>query len=119
MHIPLGYFDKTRVQYLMEESLKMKRFSHPHVLGLIGVCVDAGPAPYIVMPYMAKGSLQSYLKKQRHRLILSEEEEEEDVSFVSSCLVQICIIINIFFSIVFLLSSSNIYIHIIFLLPAD
>lgn len=58
----------------------MKEFNHPNVLTLIGVCVDAGPAPYVVMPYMAKGSLQSYLKKERHHFILSEEEEEDDVS---------------------------------------
>ena len=42
--------------------------------------MDAGPAPYIVMPYMAKGSLQSCLKKDRDHLILSENAEEEDVS---------------------------------------
>ena len=36
----------------MDESVKMKRFNHPNIINLIGVCVDAGPAPYVVMPFM-------------------------------------------------------------------
>jgi serine/threonine protein kinase len=43
----------------------MEKFNHPNVLTLIGVCLDGGPAPYIVMPFMAKGSLLSYLKEER------------------------------------------------------
>lgn len=83
MHIPLGYFDKTRVQYLMEESLKMKRFSHPHVLGLIGVCVDAGPAPYIITPYMEHGSLLSYLRVERSVLVVKDDADAEEVNSVN------------------------------------
>ena len=40
----------------MEESLKMSQFKHTHVMSLIGVCLDAGSAPYIIMPYMANES---------------------------------------------------------------
>ena len=75
-----GYFDQTEIDKIMEESLKMKRFQHPHVMGLVGVCLDAGPAPYIIMPYMANGSLQSYLKKERKSLILGEDADEDTVS---------------------------------------
>ena len=75
-----GYFDKEAIHVLLEESVKMKEFDHPNVLTLFGVCVDAGPAPYIVMPYMAKGSLQSHLRRERHRLIVDDKDEEEDVS---------------------------------------
>ena len=64
----------------MEESLKMRQFNHPHVMGLIGVCLNAGPAPYIVMPYMANGSLLSYLKKERSSLVLKEDADEDSVS---------------------------------------
>ena len=56
----------------------MSRFKHPHVMGLIGVCLDAGSAPYIVMPYMANGSLLDYLKKERSNLVLTEEEYMND-----------------------------------------
>ena len=48
----------------------MKHFDHPNVLHLIGVCLDAGPAPYVVMPYMANGSLLHYLKKARDDIVL-------------------------------------------------
>ena len=64
----------------MNESLKMKHFDHPNVLGLIGVCLDAGPAPYVVMPYMANGSLLHYLKKERSNIVLCAEADEDVVS---------------------------------------
>ena len=74
-----GYFDQMEVDKFVEESLKMSRFKHAHVMGLIGVCLDAGPAPYIVMPYMANGSLLQYLKKERQNLVLVEGTDEDDV----------------------------------------
>ena len=64
----------------MEESVKMKRFNHPHVMRLIGVCIDKGASPYIVMPYMAYGSLLSYLKKYRAELTLANDNDQELVS---------------------------------------
>ena len=63
----------------IEESLKMSLFKHAHVMGLIGVCVDAGPAPYIVMPYMSNGSLLQYLKKERQNLVCSQDFDEDEV----------------------------------------
>ena len=65
---------------MMEESIKMKRFKHPNVISLIGVCIDAGPAPYIIMPFMGNGSLLSYLKKHRTELMPTDTaESDEDV----------------------------------------
>lgn len=64
----------------MEESIKMKHFDHPNVLNLVGVCLDAGSAPYVVMPYMANGSLLSYLKNQRSNLVLPVGTDEDVVS---------------------------------------
>ena len=63
----------------MEESLKMSRFKHAHVMGLIGVCLgDEGSAPYIVMPYMANGCLLDYLKKERRNLVFLETCDNDD-----------------------------------------
>ena len=76
-----GYFDQSEIDKIMEESLKMKRFEHRHVMGLVGVCLDAGPAPYIIMPYMANGSLHSYLKKERKSLVLREDANADTVSY--------------------------------------
>ena len=58
----------------------MAKFNHPNVMRLIGVCIDKGPSPYLVMPYMAYGSVLSYLKKQRAELTLANHEDEELVS---------------------------------------
>ena len=55
----------------------MKQFNHPNIMNLIGVCMDAGPAPYIVMPFMANGSLLSYLRKERSNLLLDETADED------------------------------------------
>ena len=63
----------------VEESMKMSRFKHAHVMGLIGVCLIAGSAPYIIMPYMANGSLLKYLKKERMSIVIHEDIYEDDV----------------------------------------
>ena len=74
-----GNFDQAEVDKFVEESLKMSRFKHAHVMGLIGVCLDAGSAPYIVMPYMANGSLLEYLKTHRNKLVFTQDTDEDEV----------------------------------------
>ena len=78
----LGFFDQNEINKIMEESVKMKQFKHPNVMNLIGVCMDAGPAPYIVMPFMANGSLLSYLRKERPNLILDKTTDEDSVRII-------------------------------------
>ena len=56
----------------------MSDFNHPNVLKLIGVCLDGGPAPFIVMPFMANGSLNAYLKKERESVLLDPETTSPD-----------------------------------------
>ena len=72
-------FTPKDISDLTKESLKMKSFNHPNVLNLMGVCIDAGEAPCIVMPYMANGSLLAYLKKERPNLNVAEEATEDGV----------------------------------------
>ena len=68
---------------MLKECSKMDKFSHPNVLALIGVCLDGGPAPYIIMPFMANGSLLSYIRKNRETLVVScEDKGDEDVSTI-------------------------------------
>ncbi len=64
---------------MVQESIKMRDFDHPNILTLIGISVDAG-VPYIVMPYMANGSLRSYLMKERDNLTVMEGATEDLVS---------------------------------------
>ena len=74
------------VRDLLKECAKMHNFEHPNVLKLTGVCLDGGPAPYIIMPFMAKGSLLSYLKEQRSDLILDPSDISSADNVVSLCL---------------------------------
>ena len=52
----------------------MKAFVHRHVMGILGICL-AGQVPYTVMPFMANGSLHSYLRKHRAELLISEDKD--------------------------------------------
>ena len=60
----------------------MYLFEHPNVLSLIGVCLDGGPAPYIIVPFMANGSLLAYLKSNRMSLVFSNKDEDEELEDV-------------------------------------
>ena len=62
----------------------MVKFDHPNVLNLIGVCLDGGPAPFIIMPFMANGSLLAYIKKNRQELVLSQDSNDSDNVSVKS-----------------------------------
>ena len=67
----------------------MKDFDYLHVMTLKGVCLDGGPVPFIILPYMANGDLLSYLKKERHNLVVkdavdSDDSDEEIQSLVST-----------------------------------
>ena len=75
--------DKIEADQFVEECLKMSRFKHTHVMGLIGVCLDTNSTPYLIMPYMANGSLLKYLKRERENIVLSEEHDREGVSIYS------------------------------------
>ena len=46
-------------------------FKQAYVMGLnvVLLCLDADPAPYIVMPLMANKSLLKYSKKERFNII--------------------------------------------------
>ncbi len=66
---------------MVSEITKMQEFHHPHVMSLIGVCLDAGSGVSIVMPYMTNGSLLDYLKKERSTLELAKGEDSEKVYF--------------------------------------
>ena len=80
----IGDFDQVQVVKFVEEIMKMSRFKHSHVMGLIGVCLDTGSAPYIIMSYMANGSLLKYLKKERNNLVIYGEMDEDEVVFYTA-----------------------------------
>ena len=71
--------DSVDVDTFVEESLKMSRFKHIHVMELIGVCLDGRFAPLIIMPYMANGSLLKYLRQERDSFVLTGEHNRDEV----------------------------------------
>ena len=94
-----GEFDQMEVDNFVEESLKMSQFKHVHVMGLIGVCLDAGSAPYIIMPYMANGSLLKWLKRERKNIVLLDETDEDEVIYIffpvcMSAIATVCLVVG-------------------------
>ena len=77
-----GLFTLSDVRSLVNEIIKMKDFCHPHVMPLIGVCLDAGPGVSMVMPYMTNGSLLDYLKKERNNLDLNSNDLNKVINTV-------------------------------------
>ena len=62
----------------------MLEFDHPNVLKLLGVCLDGGPAPYIIMPFMTNGSLLGHLKENRGSLVFDPNSTHDPDDIVSS-----------------------------------
>ena len=101
MSIMIGFYDKRDIDDMLRESSKMYKFKHQNVLTLNGICLDGGPAPFIIMPFMANGSLLTYLKNNRNSLVISINEVEEVIILSSiqhvtmvirlSVLEQICV----------------------------
>ena len=78
----VGFYDSAMVKEMLKECSKMYKFEHPNVLTLIGVCLDGGPAPYIIMPFMANGSLLAYLRKNSEEIVVTDQHNETEVSSV-------------------------------------
>ncbi len=81
-HTHTGLFTLNDVQNMVSEITTMKEFDHPHVMSLIGVCLDAGPGVSMVMPFMTNGSLLDYLKKERSNLLIEEEVDMDKVAII-------------------------------------
>ena len=60
---------------MLKECIKMQKLDHPNVLNLIGVCLDGGPAPFLVTPFMKNGSLLSYIRKNKDNLLITANEK--------------------------------------------
>ena len=72
MYIFPAFFSDKDVAALMDEFLRMRDFDHHNVLTILGVCVDAGAAPYIVMPYMSNGSLLEFVRDNRDTFVITD-----------------------------------------------
>ena len=58
---------------VLHESILMKKFDHPNVLPIFGVCLEnnlENGLPFIVLPFMANGDLKLYLTDIRKKFKL-------------------------------------------------
>ena len=90
-YIHIDSCSSSDVDDIVDECAKMTQFNHPNVLSLMGVCVDLGPAPYIIMPFMAKGSLRNCLIKERHNLTLCDSVEHNLIQCTRKELLSMCL----------------------------
>ena len=91
------FVTESDVQGILKEILKMKDFDHPNVMSLMGVCEStamSGGAPSIVMPYMARGSLLGYLRKERDALKPAADADITHTGAVQKLLMQMCLQIS-------------------------
>ena len=91
----VGLYTASDLKQLAEESQIMAKFDHPNVMNLLGVSISKSKTLLIIMPFMAQGSLLSYLKKHRDELAMSSEdiaESEKQVYIVkfACCLTKYC-----------------------------
>lgn len=50
----------------MTECCTAKKFNHPNVMSMIGVCISAdNDLPLMILPYMLHGDVKTFLKSKR------------------------------------------------------
>lgn len=50
------------VERFLKEGMTMKKFDHPHVLGLCGISLGLKKEPMVILPFMSNGDLRSYVR---------------------------------------------------------
>ncbi|CAB3991780.1 focal adhesion kinase 1-like isoform X1 [Paramuricea clavata] len=59
--------DDDEAERFLEEAYVMKQFDHPHIIRLIGLCMEPPPI-YIIMELAPHGEMRSYLQKNKDNL---------------------------------------------------
>ncbi|CAH0557671.1 unnamed protein product [Brassicogethes aeneus] len=67
-----GSSAEQKLEFLSEADV-MKRFQHPNIITLLGVCTQKEPV-YTIMEFMLYGDLKNFLLARRHRKVETEEE---------------------------------------------
>ena len=75
----VGSFTHERTKTLIKECTLIHELDHPNIISLVGICLDAGPSPYIILPFMENGSLLSYVKNNKTILRTDTNTNEETV----------------------------------------
>ena len=77
-----GFLLKEIVDDFLEECVKMSQLQHPNVVEIIGVCLDQGAVPFLVMPFMSNGNLLQYLKTNREKLVWPTNTNHDELQLV-------------------------------------
>lgn len=75
--LKIGSTAEDRLDFLSEAEA-MKRFTHPNILKLLGVCLQSEPI-FSVIEFMLYGDLKTYLLARRH-LVKDKIPDDSDVS---------------------------------------
>ena len=75
----VGSFTHQHTKTLIKECALIHELDHPNVISLVGICLDAGPSHYIILPFMENGSLLSYVKSNKTILCTDTNTDEETV----------------------------------------
>jgi hypothetical protein len=51
------------IRSLFDEGQRMAQLTHARVMSLIGIAFDQHCTPYIITPYMCRGSVEAYVKR--------------------------------------------------------
>ncbi|CAI8031550.1 Tyrosine-protein kinase transforming protein SEA [Geodia barretti] len=80
----------SEVKLLMKEIVKMVNFDHPNVMTLTGVILVEGGAPLLVMPYMVKGTLLTYVRENKDQFFVEDDNAEaaDQVDEISKTLIE-------------------------------
>jgi serine/threonine protein kinase len=62
------------INAFLNEALIMKDFNHPNVLTLIGITLDKGEFPMVILPFMQNGSLLSFIRNEDNVSVFVKEE---------------------------------------------
>ena len=79
----IDYASYTELKGFLLESALMCSFDHPHVLGLVGICIDNHQrSPYLILPFMENGDLKSFLKTKREIATRSTDNGFPEVTVI-------------------------------------
>ena len=72
-----------KVLRFLQEAVAMKGFNHANLLNLIGVCLPSDSSPQIIVPYMDRGDLHTFLRRHNPDMAQTLGERIERVRYTT------------------------------------
>jgi serine/threonine protein kinase len=67
------YHEEEEIVSFLKEGLIMKEFEHCNVLKLKGICFGDDNLPLVLMPFMEKGDLLSFIRDKKNVLMTDDK----------------------------------------------